>query len=816
MNIENKLSFNNIKRNVNRAIYTCISIILCTMLIFIFLIIALSIKNGITETINSEYSDYHFVVNNIKQSDLEKIKSKDYIAKIYIQKDNGNLEKIEDFDNNFNTKINIYIKYKDVQNSLKYSKDIINNVANYNSKRLMFADEETRKQSENKYKFNTKNLTISGIINPTIEITDNGTICISEFNYEPIIKLIIIAIIIVFSVLSIIILYNAFLITIDERKKEYAILNSIGATEGQIIKIVLLEASITGIVGIAIGFFFSYLISNQLIVNINKIFTDTGYSIRLILNIKYIIIALLIIIFNIFISAIIPCIKASTTTIIQGIRDNKGIHRKRNSLIEKISSTEGKVAIKNIRRNSSKYRIITILLVICQVSYISISTYISYEKKIANVISDYDVDARAQFDKDMNINYKELFSNYKTNYDETFEYSDFEMRGYEFLIENQDNLIDTVNYKELEDGKKAINIVLIGLNDYDYSNYIKKINAKNGDAILYNVQTIMDIKEDYSMKYEISNVFKNTRDLKLDLISTKEKSTKNIDEKIDSNSEIQDETTENEERTKYDYKIIDNETLHGNIVLTDTLIKGFKDFEKTYMSPILFVNKTTFNKIKEKAKIYNEKSGEMISQFIWGLEDSTFINIKSDKLIKFSNYISSYTATHDIEESPVTYFSLEKSEKSIYIELIQYALFVIIIQIIAIGIASTINVMNASLQERKRDFYILNTIGATRQNIINILVQECIYFFVKATIISIIISIPIVHFIIKYMSQSVSISKILVPFGNIALFISILFILSLVITITSTRKFVKWNWKNESVKYIKIIIDNNGKCLKWN
>lgn len=781
MNIESKLSINNIKRNKNRDFYTCISIVFCSMLIFMFLLVSLSIKNGINETINSEYNDFHFIVNDITQDDLEKVKNKEYVKKIYIQKDNNNIEKLEDFDNNFNTKVNIYIKYKNVNNSLKYSKDIINSIKNFNAKSLMFSDKETKRKSENKYKFNITNLTLNGIINPTIEITDNGTICRAEFNYEPIIKLIIVVVIAVFSVLSIIILYNAFLITIDERKREYATLNSIGATEEQIIKIVFIEALIISIVGIVLGFCFSYLISKEIIINLNRILIDTGYSIKLIINLKYILIAMLIIMFNVFISAIIPCVKASTTTTIQGIINNNGIHRKKISPIEKISSIEGKVAIKNMRRNSSKYRIISILLIVCQVSFISISTYINYEKKIANVISDYDIDARAQIDGDIDFNYKKVFDDYKTNYDSTFSYSDFEMRGYKFLVENQDALTKDANYIEFKDGKKALNIVLIKLNNNDYSNYIKKINAKDGDSILYNVQTIADIKEDYTMKYEISKVFKNKKDLKFDLVSIEE----------NQNNDERDETIADQE-TKYNYDKVDNETLHQNIVLTDILINGFKDIEKSYMCPMIFVNETTFSKIKESIKLYTEKNGKMINQFIWGVEDSTLINIKSDKLIKFSNYMSSYISTHNIEESPVTYFTLEKNQKTIYIELIQYALFIITVQIIIIGIASAINVINASLQERKRDFYILNTIGATDRNIANILIKECIYTFIKATIISIIISIPIIYFIKKNITKSISLYKTLIPVGNITLFVGGLFILSLFITIMATKKITKY------------------------
>lgn len=110
--------------------------------------------------------------------------------------------------------------------------------------------------------------------------------------------------------------YNAFLITINERKKEYAVLNSIGGTEGQILKMILFEGIIMGAIGIFIGGIISIFSSNVILKLLNNILKNTGYNFRLILNIRYIILSLGIIIFNIFISSIIPSIKASTTSVI--------------------------------------------------------------------------------------------------------------------------------------------------------------------------------------------------------------------------------------------------------------------------------------------------------------------------------------------------------------------------------------------------------------------------------------------------------------------------------------------------------------------
>ena len=140
----------------------------------------------------------------------------------------------------------------------------------------------------------------------------------------------------------------------------------------------------------------------------------------------------------------------------------------------------------------------------------------------------------------------------------------------------------------------------------------------------------------------------------------------------------------------------------------------------------------------------------------------------------------------------VDYYTLENQEKLIYISIIELILKVIMVAIVTIGIVSTINIMNASLIERKEDFNILYRMGATKGNVKKILIYECIYMFLKATVISIILSIPIIHKIIKHMENILVLNKLLIPFGSIGIFIIVMFVLSLVITIYST-KMIKEN-----------------------
>ena len=91
MKIETKLTFNNMKKNKKRTIFTTISIILGTVLIFVTLLLVCSIKRGIVENIETEYNDYHLIIRDLNVNDFSKIKGKEYIEKLYLKENDDDL-----------------------------------------------------------------------------------------------------------------------------------------------------------------------------------------------------------------------------------------------------------------------------------------------------------------------------------------------------------------------------------------------------------------------------------------------------------------------------------------------------------------------------------------------------------------------------------------------------------------------------------------------------------------------------------------------------------------------------------------------------
>ena len=778
MKIETKLTFNNIRKNFKRTIYTTISIILCSFLIIATILIATSIGTGIKENIASEYNDYHFIIKNLDLASFNKIKDKEYIEQFYLKEnDEGQLYKLEELPDSFNMEngMNVYIKYENYKNITSYTNDIF--------RTLNYSVLDTREKCE----FNTKLLTAYGLIDVSIGIrnaTQTDPICLVRLNFAYVLDILFILILLVFSILSIIILYNAFLITINERKKEYAILNSIGATEGQILKMTFLENIIIGIVGIIIGGLLSVLGANIILKLLNNILEPTVYNFNLVIDIKYIILALLIIIVNIYVSSVIPSAKASSTSVIQGIKSNKQIkYKKRNSIFARILPIEGKLALKNLKRNKNKYRIITILLVICMISYITVSAYINYEKEVADMVNEYDVDAEVVLrnnDEDNYITivdserwvredldyYKEIFDKYTTISGNKIEYFEYKEMGLYALIEPEDVLLtNEFNSSYSEDFNKTIlQVRIIGLDDNTYSNYINKINANVGDYIIYNTIARKEIRDGLEFVCGYNTLFKNSKDLKCSVVKV-------FNNKIE---------------------IIDDENLSNGFILTDELIDGYKEVKNRGWITI-FTNMDMINNISENLQNYIIQNNidyppiwiHYSGKDIYGKS----LKIKCEDIIDFANYIEKIEEEQNIHLG-IDFYSLENEEKIIYTNVLQLILRTIIITIMLIGITSSINIINASLCERKEEFETLSRIGATTGNINKTLIYECIYMFIKAMLISIVLSIPIIYIIIKSMEEVIILDKILIPFGSIGLFILILFVMSLIVTLYSTR-FIK-------------------------
>lgn len=342
------------------------------------------------------------------------------------------------------------------------------------------------------------------------------------------------------------------------------------------------------------------------------------------------VLAILLIAINIYLSVLIPSIKASSTSVIQGIRNNKQIKYKgKNSILEKILPIEGKVAIKNIKRNKSKYRLITLLLIISITSFIAMSTYLKYEKETADIATEYDVDAGfwATY-KD----YETILKEYEKKYNKKLEIIKYHILWNEdFLVEPTDAVLENTFCSKNIDNTKSVRIRIIALEDTEYSKYIKEVNGKYGDFIIYNTINI-STREENENKYEYVSAFKENSNLKLKLVDV---------------IVLADFIT--------DYNIIDESILNGKYILTDKIVDGFKEVKNDNI-PTLFMNLETFERLD---KYINETSKDIFKRTFWLYNDDTLhIKIKCDNIIEFKNYIDEVNKSRE-DKIWIDYYTLE-------------------------------------------------------------------------------------------------------------------------------------------------------------
>ncbi len=185
--------------------------------------------------------------------------------------------------------------------------------------------------------------------------------------------------------------YNSFSISISERRKQFGVLNSIGATKNQVMKLVFIEAIIVSLIGIPVGLIIGTFAIDLVLKLIQALFNNSqigNMNLRLVYNPYVIVLSAVIVLFTIFVSAIFPAIRSAKTSPLECIRNSSNLKLgkvKNSKLIKLLFKTEGVLAYKNLRRNKKKFRITLFSLIISVVIFISFSGFLDLFEKASEV-----------------------------------------------------------------------------------------------------------------------------------------------------------------------------------------------------------------------------------------------------------------------------------------------------------------------------------------------------------------------------------------------------------------------------------------------
>ena len=198
-------------------------------------------------------------------------------------------------------------------------------------------------------------------------------------------------------VASVVLIYNAFAMSISERVRYLGMLASVGATKKQKRLSVFFEGGILGIIGIPVGILsgiagigITLTILGERIISTGMISGVDSNNLKMNIVVEPLAILAIVIVsaFTIFISCLIPAVKASRITPIDAIRQNSEIKikakRLRSSkLVKLIFGYEGELANKNLKRNGRKARTITASIALSVVLFLSCNYFCdSFSKSI--------------------------------------------------------------------------------------------------------------------------------------------------------------------------------------------------------------------------------------------------------------------------------------------------------------------------------------------------------------------------------------------------------------------------------------------------
>lgn len=192
-------------------------------------------------------------------------------------------------------------------------------------------------------------------------------------------------IIVIIVVSSVFVIRNSFSISVSEKTKQYGMLASVGATKKQIKRSVLLEGLYIGIIAIPLGILLGIVAIIILLLIVNLLLVDMmeGTSFVYDVPVAAILISIAISTVTIFLSCLIPAIKASKIPPIEAIRGTDDIKIKTrkiktSKLTKKLFGIGGVIASKNLKRNRKKYRTTVVSLVVSISIFIALSSFLTY------------------------------------------------------------------------------------------------------------------------------------------------------------------------------------------------------------------------------------------------------------------------------------------------------------------------------------------------------------------------------------------------------------------------------------------------------
>lgn len=561
---------------------------------------------------------------------------------------------------------------------------------------------------------------------------------------------------------------NSFNISITEKIRQYGMLASVGATRRQIKSSVKTEAAMLGVVGIPVGTMSGILASLILVKVVNVLSAGwLNVALNFHTSLPALILAVILSIATIYFSATGSARRAAKVTPLEAIRNTKEIKIKSAKLktpaiIGRIWGIGGVISYKNIKRNNKKYRTTVTSIVICSVTFIVISYFMSMAFSMVGMSyasADYNIGINMSCKKDIDI---EKFSNLLSGIEGAEDY--LVGAGYDFDVDKPEYTKEYGEYcrQVYDDSEDVSQMVLITvLDDKSYDKYASDAGIKNaaagailvnkGTFDVYNENSSKYVKKEMELyKYKAGDTIECGYNVYDDASSDDNAAEGDTESSTDDNNAVEGDT---ESSTEDNSGYVDEETINKGVRKTvDVTIAGVTDKVPTCYNgygntSLLFMNQKGFESLWADGKSGNEfKPGNAIySAYVVAENADEYQDTLEKETAENPEYsqISFYVSNMDKQM---------RDEKSLFTLLGVFA-YGLIVVIALIGITNIINTLSTGMELRSREFATLRSIGMTDKQFAGMVRLESVFISVKALVIGVPLGILISYLLCVMMNR---------------------------------------------------------------
>lgn len=548
---------------------------------------------------------------------------------------------------------------------------------------------------------------------------------------------------------------NSFNISITEKIRQYGMLASVGATRRQIKSSVKTEAAMLGVVGIPVGTMSGILASLVLVKVVNALSAGwLNFSLSFHTSLPALILAVILSIATIYFSATGSARRAARVTPLEAIRNTKEIKIKSAKLktpaiIGRIWGIGGVISYKNIKRNNKKYRTTVTSIVICSVTFIVISYFMSMAFSMVGMSyasTDYNIGINMSYKKDIHIDIEKL-SKLVSGIEGVDDY--LVGAGYDFDVDKPEYTKEYGEYcRQVYDNSEDVSqmFLITVLDDKSYDKYASDAGIKNAaaGAILVNKGTF-DVYNEKSLKY----VKKEMELYKYKAGDTIECGYNVYDDAYSDDNAVEGDT---ESSTEDNSGYVDEETINNGVRKTvDVTIAGVTDkvpigYKSYSYTTLLFMNQKGFESLWADGK-----SNELKQRYV-----SYSAHVVAENADEYQDTFEKETEGNP-EYSQISFYvsNLDKQmrdEKSLFTLLGVFA-YGLIVVIALIGITNIINTLSTGMELRSREFATLRSIGMTDKQFAGMVRLESVFISVKALVIGVPLGILISYLLCVMMNR---------------------------------------------------------------